>query len=248
MRKVQREMMLIVRNLTKAFGGLLAVQDVSFEVEKGEICGIIGPNGAGKTTVFNLISGFHHPTRGEIYFRGKRIDGLQPHRVCKEGLVRTFQLVQIFPSLTAYETILVAALHKFPLTRARKRAEEILERIGLSSKASFLSGTLTLADQKALEIGKAIACAPEMILLDEVHAGLTMVEAQRVQALIRSLQEEGVGILIVEHVMQVIMSLCTRVMVLNFGVKIAEGTPQKVAEDPRVIESYLGKGRRFAQM
>jgi branched-chain amino acid transport system ATP-binding protein len=242
------EKLLIVRNLTKAFGGLLAVQDVSFEVEKGQIFGIIGPNGAGKTTVFNLISGFHALTRGEIYFGGKRIDGLKPHRICKEGLVRTFQLVQIFPSLTAYQTILVAALHKLPLPQARKKTEEILERIGLSSKARFLSGNLTLADQKALEIGKAMACAPEMILLDEVHAGLTAVETQRVQALIRNLQEEGMGILIVEHVMQVIMNLCHKVMVLNFGVKIAEGGPKEVAADPQVIESYLGRGRRFAQM
>jgi len=241
-------MMLIVRNLTKAFGGLLAVQDVSFEVEKGEICGIIGPNGAGKTTVFNLISGFHHLTRGEVYFNGKRIGGLKPHRICKEGLVRTFQLVQVFSSLTVYETILVASLHKLPLRQAKKRTEEILKRIGLSSKADFLSSALTLADQKALEIGKAIACAPKMILLDEVHAGLTVVEAQRVQGLIRSLQEEEIGILIVEHVMQVIMNLCHKVIVLNFGVKIAEGDPKEVAADPRVIESYLGKGRRFAQM
>lgn len=238
--------MLIVKNLTKAFGGLLAVKDVSFEVEKGEIFGIIGPNGAGKTTVFNLISGFHHPMEGEIYFGGKRIDGLKPHLVCKAGLVRTFQLVQIFPSLTTYETILVAALHKHPMKQARKKSEEILERIGLSTKASFPSANLTLADKKALEIGKAISCNPEMVLLDEVHAGLTLVEAQRVQDLIQSLRKEGMGFLIVEHVMQVILNLCNRVMVLNFGMKIAEGNPTAVSNDPQVIQSYLGKGRRFA--
>jgi len=233
--------MLIGEHLTKDFGGLRAVDDVSFEVRQGEIVGLIGPNGAGKTTIFNIISGFYHPTKGSVFFKGQRIDGLRPHQVCKMGLSRTFQIVQTFASFTAFDTILLAALNRLPMSAARKRAREVLEIIGVASKADELVGNLTLPHQKALEIGKALACGPEIVLLDEMMAGLTPVEAEASMDMIRRLREDGITFFVVEHVMHIVMNLCERIIVINFGRKLAEGTPKEVSSNKAVIEAYLGE-------
>jgi len=233
--------MLTVDRVTKKFGGLVAVDEVSLEVNRGEIVGLIGPNGSGKTTLFEVISGFYRPTSGAVYFKGERIDGLKPHQVLERRLARSFQLVQTFPSFTAYETILLAALHRLPMDRARRKAEEVLKMLGLASRAHRLVPYLSLPDHKLLELGKVLATEPEMVLLDEVNAGLTEKEAGQVTQVIRRLREEGLTFLIVEHRMEIIMEICDRIVALNFGKKIAEGTPHEVASNRAVIEAYLGE-------
>ncbi|MBW1800874.1 MAG: ABC transporter ATP-binding protein [Deltaproteobacteria bacterium] len=233
--------LLSAKSVTKNFGGLVALNDVSLEVEDGNLLGVIGPNGAGKTTLFSTISGFHKPQKGEIYFRDKRIDGLKPHQICKMGLARTFQIAQPFIGFTPFETLITAALNYLSLDRARKRAEEVLDMVGLADKAHEEGGSLTIADQKALEVGKAIATGGKLILLDEVMAGLTVPEAQVMMSLIERLQGEGFTFLMVEHVMYVIMRLCDRIVVLNFGQKIAEGTPEEIAKNKKVIDAYIGQ-------
>jgi branched-chain amino acid transport system ATP-binding protein len=233
--------LLRVESVAKHFGGLVALNDVSLEVEAGSMMGVIGPNGAGKTTLFATISGFHKPDRGAIHFGGKRIDGRKPHVICKMGLARTFQIAQTFLGFTPLETLLTAALNHLPLDRARDRAEEVLDMVGLSEKAHVEGGSLTTADQKALEVGKAIATGGKLILLDEVMAGLTVPEAQIMMSLIERLRGEGFTFLMVEHVMYVIMKLCDRIAVLNFGQKIAEGTPEEIAANRKVIDAYIGE-------
>ena len=238
--------LLKVESVTKNFGGLVALNDVSLEVEQGSLLGVIGPNGAGKTTLFSVISGFHKPLKGAIFFQGKRIDGLKPHKICKMGLARTFQIAQPFLGFTPFETLITAALNALSLDRARKRAEEVLDMVGLAEKAHEEGGSLTIADQKALEVGKALATGGRLILLDEVMAGLTVPEAQVMMSLIERLQGEGFTFLIVEHVMYVIMKLCDRIAVLNFGQKIAEGAPEEIAGDKTVIKAYIGEEATLA--
>jgi branched-chain amino acid transport system ATP-binding protein len=233
--------LLKVESVAKHFGGLVALNDVSLEVEEGSMMGVIGPNGAGKTTLFATISGFHKPLRGAIYFRGKRIDGLKPHAICKMGLARTFQIAQPFLGFTPFETLVTAALNTLSLVRARRRADEVLDMVGLAEKAHEAGGSLTIADQKALEVGKAIATGGRLILLDEVMAGLTVPEARVMMSLIGRLRTEGFTFLMVEHVMYIIMKLCDRIMVLNFGQKIAEGPPEEIARDKKVIVAYIGE-------
>jgi len=233
--------MLVVDGVSKNFGGLTALYEVSFEVEKGEIVGLIGPNGAGKTTLFEIISGFMRPTSGTVLFEGHRIDGLKPHQVLKRGVARSFQEVQVFPSFTAYKNILVSALHSSPMSEARKRTEEILELVGLSSKAKVPAPMLTLPDQKAVELGKILALEPRLILLDEVMAGLTEAEAENMIALIRRLWKQEITFLLVEHRMEIVTELCRRIVVLNFGTKIAEGATEEVMRNKDVVESYLGE-------
>ena len=233
--------MLVVDHLTKAFGGLIAVNDVSFEVQKGEIVGLIGPNGSGKTVTFEVISGFYRPTQGKIVFNGEAISGLLPHQVLARGLARSFQIVQTFPSFTVYDTVLLAALHILPMPEARKRAEEVLKMTGLAPRSHRLVPGLTLPDHKALEVAKVIASRPKMALLDEVMAGLTEPEARQVMAVIKKLRDEGITFLVVEHRMEIVMDLCDRIVALTFGKKIAEGTPREVATNKAVVEAYLGE-------
>ena len=231
-----------IKNLTRIFGGLSAVKDISFSVYPGEIYGIIGPNGAGKTTTFNMISGFLQPTEGTVTYLENDITGLLPHDICDKGIARTFQITQSFPKLTALETVMVGAFLRYSSREeAQKRANEILEVVGLNQKANILTENLTLPDLKKLEVAKALATDPEVVLLDEVIAGLTDNEVREVVDLLRKINlETGITFIMIEHVMEAIISLCDRTLVLNFGQKITEGTPSEVTSDDRVIEAYLG--------
>lgn len=234
--------MLQVDDLTRHFGGLTAVDSLSFDVEQGEIIGLIGPNGAGKTTCFNMFSGAIRPSSGTITFKGEVINGLKTHEVCKRGLTRTFQVVQPFPEMTALENVMIGAFVRYGHSRAAQdKAQEVLDRIGMGSKAMKLGRDLTLLELKRLEIGKALATEPELLLLDEVAAGLTPVEIDEILALVRKLNSDGMTLLVVEHVMKVIMSLSQRIVVINFGSKIAEGAPAEIAKDPAVLDAYLGE-------
>ena len=231
--------MLTVDGLAKNFGGLKAVDDLSFDVKKGEILGIIGPNGAGKSVTFEMISGFCPPTRGQVCLNGDRITGLQPHQILRRGLARSFQGTQIFPEFNPYETVLVAALFSLPMKKARHRVREILEILGLENKKDYPITSLTLPELKLLELGKVMASDPCIILLDEIMAGLTQTE--EIAGLLKGLRDEGRTLVIVEHRIDALVSLCDRIMALNFGKKVTEGTPQEVMAHPEVIEAYLGK-------
>ena len=232
--------MLKVEDLTKAFGGLIAVNAASFEVEAGEIVGLIGPNGAGKSTIFEVISGFYNPTKGSIFFDDKRLDGLKPHQVLERGVARTFQLVEAFPSFTVFDFLLVQALLNLPLSKARQRTKEIMDLLGIEAKAEQLTSSLVPAEQKMVEIGRVLSSQPQMVLLDEVMAGLSGFEATPIISLIKRLNKEGVTFLIVEHRLELIRELCQRVLVLDFGRIIAEGSPEEVMSNRKVIEAYIG--------
>jgi branched-chain amino acid transport system ATP-binding protein len=231
------------RRVAKSFGGLQAIDDVSFAVSGGEIVGLIGPNGAGKTTLFAMASGFLAPTRGEIWFGARRVDGCAPPLVCAMGLVRTFQIVRPFGEMTVLENVLVGAfLRRSDARVARARAEAVLGRVGMASRQEQVARTLTLAGRKRLEVAKALATGPKLLLLDEVMAGLTAVETAEMMDLIRSLRGDGITVLMIEHNMRAVMALSDRVVVIHNGRKIGEGKPAAVAADPAVIAAYLGGG------
>jgi len=240
------EPILKVENVTKRFGGLVALSNVSFEVYEGEILGLIGPNGAGKTTMFNVITGVYKPDEGRVIFMGTDITGWRPHRIARKGIARTHQIVKPFGDLTVLENTMVGAMFgtrykEVGEEEARRIAEEVLEFVGLADKKDLPARVLNVQEKKRLELARALAEEPKLLLLDEVLAGLTPTEVERMLGLLRQIRrEKGITMVMIEHVMHAVMNLADRIVVLHFGRKLAEGTPEEVANNPEVIAAYLG--------
>jgi branched-chain amino acid transport system ATP-binding protein len=243
MRDDGQQTLLSVRGLHKAFGGLVAVRDLSFDIGRGGIFGLIGPNGSGKTTVMNLITGELRPDAGEVVFNGVDIAGWPSFQICRSRIARTFQLVRVLPFMTARENVMLGAMFGSAPTdpvRAAREGDLLLERVGLSGRAATPAAQLTYIDQKRLELARALACRPLLLLLDEWLAGLNPAELQTGMDLIRVISKDGITIVMVEHVMEAIRALCDRVLVMNAGERIAEDTPDRVLSDPGVTRAYLG--------
>jgi len=234
--------LLELKGVCKNFGGLKAVSQVSLDLEEGEILGIIGPNGAGKTTLFNTITGFYKPDEGQIRFQGENLIDLKPHQICHKGMVRTFQIVKPFLQLTVLENVVIAALNRTKhVQEATERALKTIEFAGLKEKGDTLATGLTLPHRKRLELARALATEPKLLLLDEVMAGLTPTEVDDLIRLLKEINKKGITILLIEHVMRGVMALSKQVIVLNYGEKIAEGVPEEVVKNRQVIEAYLGE-------
>lgn len=234
--------MLTVKNLCKHFGGIEAVKSLDFQLQGGEILGLVGPNGSGKSTTFNLITGFHRPDEGTVLFKGEDITGLQPYHICRKGIGRTFQLVKPLGKMSILQNIMIGAFARTnSVDVARNRALEQLEMTGLLHKKDLFPGELTYADRKRLELTRALATTPNLLLLDEIAAGLNPAETQEIIRLIEEIRRTGIAMIVVEHVMDFIMSISDRLMVLNYGIKIAEGLSEEVVHNPTVIDAYLGE-------
>lgn len=241
---------LLAEQVTKHFGGVVAVHRVDLEVNEGQVVGLIGPNGAGKTTLFNLISGALIPDSGEIRFKGKRITGAKPNAICRDGMARTFQSVKVFPSLSVLDNVLLGVMfgksRRVSSAEATKQATELLEFVGLAAQSATRAKDLTIANQKRLEVARALATCPELLLLDELMAGLTPTELAQAMEMVSRIRAKGITIFMIEHVMKAIMSICDRIIVLHHGEKIAEGTPQEIATSKTVVEIYLGESAHAA--
>lgn len=237
--------LLEIEGVAKRFRGLVALDGISLSIAAGEVVGLIGPNGAGKTTLVNVISGVHRPDAGRLTFDGARIDGLRPDLIARRGIARTFQIVQPFPRMTGLENVAAAALFAggaVSLEEARQRARENLDFCGLSSEAHKAASTLTLASRKRLELAKSLAQRPKLLLLDEVNAGLNAAEIDRAIDLVRAIAARGIAVLVIEHLMKVVTRVCSRIVALHHGRRIADGSVGEVMADQKVVEAYLGRG------